>query len=831
MFRVRTKSLISFCLAAVIIITVLSLVPHNVYVTENTVFKSSDGNWSYRFTDGNSVGVEIVSGEAMVPAYKGAGAEVAVPREIDGYRVVAVGPYAFYENSELESVLLPDTVKLIDSYAFALCTALKDVRLPASLKTINECAFFACESLPQLTLPDALESIEVRAFSGCTRLESINIPDSVTSFGMYALENTAILENNKGTLQIDNCIVRADRSLNGVFEIKDGTVVIGGGAFSGCGGLTGVSIPDSLRSICGSAFCDCVKLKEISIPDSVESIGRFAFDGCSSLTEIKIGIGASAIGEGVARNCPSLLSVTVDPHNDSFTSLDGVLYNADKTVLITYPAAKPDSSFTLPDDVGSINRYAFGNCSELKTIQLNNKLRIIPEHCFENSESLEKAILPDKLETIENSAFYKCRSLESIELHGHLKEIGNLAFSLCSSLKAAELPASLKTVGNEAFSGCSSLKYITIPNADIHFRSGVFKYCTSLEKLEIPERINGINSHMFTGCSSLKELSLGDGVRMIGECAFENCDSLESVIIPGKVFNIEQYAFAGCSSLAELRFERGVSLIKSYAFAYCSSLGSVALPETVTSLGGAAFYGCDLLEEITVPESVGVIGNDAFDECDNLTVNGYEGSFAQSYCEQAGISFVSLGFACPDFEDVKPENWYYDSVRYCVHKGYANGKDDRYFGASDPVERQDYVLMLARLSGVDLSRYESFPDAPEDVAQGRYYTAAVNWALGEGIAGGYNDGRFGTGDPLTREQAVVMLYRLSGSPEVENADETLSDYKDAGLIAEDATDAFAWAVENGFISGLGKNELGVYEPCTRAMITTVLMRSDGAEQQ
>ena len=255
------------------------------------------------------------------------------------------------------------------------------------------------------------------------------------------------------------------------------------------------------------------------------------------------------------------------------------------------------------------------------------------------------------------------------------------------------------------------------------------------------------------------------------------------------------------------------------------------MPETVTSLGSAAFYGCDSLSEITVPESVGIIESDAFAQCNNLTVNGYEGSLAESYCEKAGVSFASLGFACPDFEDVKPENWYYGCVRYCVHKGYAQGIDDRHFGASDVMKRQDFLLMLARFGGIDFSRYENAGNAPEDVEQGRYYTAAVNWALSEGIAGVYDNGRFGIGDPLTREQAVIMLYRFSGSPEVENADETLSKFTDAGAIPEYASDAFAWAVGNGLISGMNNSELCADEPCTRAMIAMVIMRLSGERQQ
>lgn len=115
----------------------------------------------------------------------------------------------------------------------------------------------------------------------------------------------------------------------------------------------------AVTSIGSSAFKNCNTLIRITIPDSVTSIGYFAFDGCSSLTSITIPDGVTSIGGYAFEGCHSLTSIIVDNDNKYFTSIDGDLYNKDKTKLIRYAIGKTDASFIIPDSVTSIGDYAF----------------------------------------------------------------------------------------------------------------------------------------------------------------------------------------------------------------------------------------------------------------------------------------------------------------------------------------------------------------------------------------------------------------------------------------------------------------------------------------
>ena len=139
----------------------------------------------------------------------------------------------------------------------------------------------------------------------------------------------------------------------------------------------------AVTSIGSSAFENCNTLIRITIPDSVTSIGYFAFDGCSSLTSITIPDGVTSIGGYAFEGCHSLTSIIVDNDNKYFTSIDGDLYNKDKTKLIRYAIGKTDASFIIPDSVTSIGDYAINSERDFRKTQqkisnnIENSLQMI----------------------------------------------------------------------------------------------------------------------------------------------------------------------------------------------------------------------------------------------------------------------------------------------------------------------------------------------------------------------------------------------------------------------------------------------------------------------
>ena len=157
---------------------------------------------------------------------------------------------------------------------------------------------------------------------------------------------------------------------------------IGGSAFKGCSSLTSITIPDSVTSIRESAFRGCSSLTSVTIGNGVTSIGIFAFFGCGSLTSITIPDSVTSIRESAFRGCSSLTSIVVDNDNQYFTSIDGNLYNKDKTELIQYAIGKTDTSFIIPDSVTSIGDYAFFGCSGLTSVTIGNSVTSIRDSAF-----------------------------------------------------------------------------------------------------------------------------------------------------------------------------------------------------------------------------------------------------------------------------------------------------------------------------------------------------------------------------------------------------------------------------------------------------------------
>ena len=209
-----------------------------------------------------------------------------------------------------------------------------------------------------------------RSFIG--GIEEVEIPDTVTEIGSYAFHN--FLELKK--INIPNSVTRIGRE-----------------AFYLCSSLVSITIPNSVTSIGEYAFEDCSSLTSITISGSVTSIGYGAFSNCRSLTSITIPDSVTSIGNRTGCQafswCSSLTNINVSDNNKNYSSIDGVLFNKDKTVIIKYPEGKESKSYKIPNSVTSIGIYAFSDyCSSLTSITIPDSVTSIGEYAFEGCRSL-----------------------------------------------------------------------------------------------------------------------------------------------------------------------------------------------------------------------------------------------------------------------------------------------------------------------------------------------------------------------------------------------------------------------------------------------------------
>ena len=307
--------------------------------------------------------------------------------------VTSIAGYSFPECASIESITFPDSVTSIGETAFAACSSLKSVELGSGVKTIGDYAFAWCGALTDVKIPYGVTTIGESAFDSCTSFENITFPDSVTSIGQNVIWGTAYYKDEANwendVLYVDNHLITSKSTINGDYVIKDGTKTIANSAFSNCESLESITIPNSVEYIGQFGFYKCSSLKNVTIPDSVLSIDYRAFGSCASLENVVIGAGVTYIEEGAFRSCKSLKNIEVSEDNSSFTSVDGVLFNKDKTELLKYPTGSSNTTYTIPDSVTTIGYRAFDYSASLESIVIGAGVTHIGENAFKNCTALK----------------------------------------------------------------------------------------------------------------------------------------------------------------------------------------------------------------------------------------------------------------------------------------------------------------------------------------------------------------------------------------------------------------------------------------------------------
>jgi hypothetical protein len=222
---------------------------------------------------------ELAGSGAVITGYEWElGDELTIPSELDGYPVTGIGLSAFFSSDNLERVTIPDSVTVIEDYAFIDCPRLKRVSIPASV-----------------------EHIGLNPFMG-SPVEFLDVsPDNPYSEQV----DGALYEKRRKLL------ISYPRAREGAYEILEGSV-IGEWAFSRCGNLTGVTIPEGIGAVSYGAFGWCESLTGVTLPDSVTKIDVSAFRGCTGLTSLAIPAGVTEIGSWAFYECDNITLIVAE---------------------------------------------------------------------------------------------------------------------------------------------------------------------------------------------------------------------------------------------------------------------------------------------------------------------------------------------------------------------------------------------------------------------------------------------------------------------------------------------------------------------------------------
>ncbi len=555
--------------------------------------------------------------------------------------VTVIEKNAFDSCANLAQVTIPGSVAVIETGAFAECGSLRKVVIPDSVTEVGSSAFYNCVNLAEVILSKHLATLGLNAFSKCSALTSIEIPKS--------LEQTTLSLDGHGG------VFRECGNLKSI-SFENGTTQIVRWIFAYCDGLEEITIPDTVTKIGNAVFYSCKNLRTVNISGNVTEIGSSVFRECLALQEIVIPDSVTSIGTNAFYGCVNLSKVTLSKNLKSLGY--HAFYDCNALTAVEIPKSLERAETTMEGSGG-----VFVNCTSLKSVSFESGRTKIPRYLFAYCRGLEEIVIPDTVQTIESSAFRGCVNLTKIDLQDGLTQIGNSVFLDCSALKDVVIPESCTTIGNSAFENCINLASAVLPSkldriSEGLFRnSGVnkidlpdtvsvievnaFRECAALTEIKMPANLQIIENYAFQGCTALAAVTFPENLQSIGRNAFSNCNALTAVTIPDSVRSLGDYLFAECELLRDVTLGTGITIIPSYAFNLCPSLTKIVIPYYVTTVKANAFTNCTSLTEVTIPRAVTTIAANAFSYFDRLTIYGVSGTYAETYANTQGATFVN----------------------------------------------------------------------------------------------------------------------------------------------------------------------------------------------
>lgn len=318
----------------------------------------------------------------------------------------------------------------------------------SNLEKIPESCFEGCALLTKILLPTTIKQIETNAFKSCKLLRHIDV-SNCTYFGNSAFEDCEQLvidiKKDAKITYIGYGAFKKTRLYN--LDLTNSSITnIQSKTFHGCSDLTNVVLPQGIKSINEEAFCVC-GIKNIQIPDGVTSLGNNVFSSCTDLTNVELPKSLTQIG------CNAFKYTKIKELDlSNLTSLnDSICQSCEQLTKIV-----------LNKELNSIGDNAFDYCVSLTNINLPNKLKSIGNNAFSNS-GLSNIVLPQNLKSMGKSVFFNSKSLKTIDASQTLlTSIPESTFEKCTNLINIDLPNGLQYIDKFAFEN-TGIKQITIP--------------------------------------------------------------------------------------------------------------------------------------------------------------------------------------------------------------------------------------------------------------------------------------------------------------------------------------------------------------------------------
>ena len=608
---------------------------------------------------------------AILRGYDGAGGDVVVPAEIDGFTVDVIGINVF-KGDTITSLTLPETVLELRSNAVASCEKLTSVTLPQSLVVINRMNFFSCNALSEVTIPASVRYIGDTSFRFCDALRKITfegvcpaidmdcfsvLPDDAVAYvpDDQLEAYTAAFENAGSTVSVQpsgkNAVLvenngYVEEELD--FDASTGTIT------SYNGYATYLAIPETIggapvKAIGPEAFARHAYLAFLELPEGLESIGDSAFYNCETLGRVRFPSTLKTIGSNAFYNA----------YKSSVLELTSVESIGDYAFYF----AGLKGSLELPEGLKSIGENAFESCTNMgANLYLPSTLESIGSNAFKGDYNIQYIVLESPTAPmLGENVFAGCDYLYDIDLnaHGTRQEMQQWqayvdALGLpCRVWRAQDPTAQSPEKGayqyeNRVLTEYTGTKTRIHPHLTVSkepvvgLGDGVFKDSQTIEYFSVAhnDEFTTIGAEAFMN-SSLREVDLFDSVTTIGARAFTNCAQLETLTLPDSLTTIGEGALDGLTGLKKLVIKCDPALIPAGAFANMPNLSEVTVESG--AIPAHMFEGSGVTA-LTLGAGVTEIGKKAFAgtalnaaELTNVTAIG-AGAFEGSALERVRLS-------------------------------------------------------------------------------------------------------------------------------------------------------------------------------------------------
>lgn len=400
----------------------------------------------------------------------------------------------------------------------------KRIIIPTSTKVIKEQKFAEKENIEKVVFPSSIIKIESSAFSDCSHLIDIDFSkcQKLKEIGEFAFQNCALR-----SVDLSRCT-----SLETIGEF----------AFYGCRRLTNIVFPNSVTSIGYCAFCQNEKLSQIDLSSTNikvlnELFGNKGLSGMKNLKHISYPASIQEVPEKMCYRLEMLESVDLS----KCTQLKRICESA----FACTPNLK---EVLLPDSIEAMEKWAFGECGNIKHIDMPASLKEMGYGVFIGSE-VENVDFSrvTNLILIPEATFAKCKKLKNVILPASLKEFGVQVFEE-SNIESVDFSrvTQLNTLPTLTFNECRYLKSINLPDCIKVIDKGIFILCERLKTIIMPASLTEIGMGFFEGEDTmLKTLDFSkvSSLEVIPE-EFIVCDSIKTLTIPNGVKEIEDEAFS-----------------------------------------------------------------------------------------------------------------------------------------------------------------------------------------------------------------------------------------------------------------------------------------------